>query len=63
MNRLAIFPLIKKTSWVFRTSVADNTQIMIMAFGPNSQFLLRVYTDEDDAKAFIDEAAAGKHVE
>lgn len=61
--RLSVFPLIKKGDWTFRTSIADSERIMLMAFGPTSQFMIRYFTNEDLARAFVDEAAAGKHVE
>lgn len=63
MKRLAVFPLIKVDNWTFRTSIADHTNIMIMAFGPESQYMLRYFTDENLAKAWIDEVLMGKHVE
>lgn len=55
ITRLAIFPLIERSGWVFRTSVADSARIMIMAFGPNNNFLIRYFLEENKARAFIEE--------
>lgn len=63
MKRLSVFPLIKVGDWTFRTSIADSERIMLMAFGPKTQFMIRFFLDENQARAFVDEAAAGKHVE
>lgn len=63
MKRIVVFPIVKVEKWVFRTSVSDGTQIMLMAFGPENQYMLRFFIEELDAKAWIDEVVIGKHVE
>ena len=63
MKRLVVFPLINAEGWTFRTSIADSERIMILAFGPKGEFMLRYYTDEDNARCWVDEVIAGKHIE
>lgn len=63
MKRLAVFPPIKSGDWVFRTSIADHVNILILAFGPESRFMMRYFVNEDIAKAWVDEVVAGKHIE
>jgi hypothetical protein len=58
MKRLVVFPLIRVGRWVFRTSVADSEQIMILAFGPDSKFLIRYFMNDIDAKNFVDATSA-----
>jgi hypothetical protein len=62
-HNLRIFPLIKTVEWTFRASVYNQEQIMVFGFGPESQFLMRYFTDEDHARVFIDECVMGKHFE
>lgn len=63
LQRLVIFPLIRRGDWIFRTSISDSKRIMLMAFGPDSQFLMRFYLDEELAQAFVEEATSGKHAD
>ena len=63
IKTISVFQLIRVGSWVFRTSISDSERIMIMAFGPKSELLIRFFLDAVDARAWVDECAEGKHVE
>jgi hypothetical protein len=54
MIRITSFPLVAKGKWVFKTSITDTIQILILAFGPEQEFQIRFFTDEVEAKAYID---------
>jgi hypothetical protein len=65
IKRLSVFPVLVKNEWMFRVSISDQSNIMIMALNlvdPNI-FLLRYFQHEEDAVAWIDEATAGKHLD
>lgn len=63
ISRMSIFPLIQRGDWTFRASISDSKNIMLLAFGPANAFLIRYFQSEDEAKAFVDEVVAGKHVD
>jgi len=65
INKLTIFPMLMRDDWLFRISISDSTNIMLMVLNvkdPNI-FMMRYFCDSDEAIAFIDEAAAGKHID
>lgn len=65
IKRLSIFPVLVKKEWLFRVSISDHSNIMIIAMNmidPNI-FMIRFFDNEDLAVAWIDEAAEGKHIE
>lgn len=65
INKLTLFPLLMRDEWLFRLSVSDGSNIMLIVLNikdPNI-FMIRYFSDSDDAIAFIDEAAAGKHLD
>jgi hypothetical protein len=65
INKLTIFPVLMRDDWLFRISVSDSTNIMVIVFNVKepSIFMIRYFSESDEAIAFIDEAAAGKHVD
>jgi hypothetical protein len=65
IKRLSVFPILVKKEWMFRVSISDQSNIMIMALNlvdPNI-FLMRYFLHEEDAVAWIDEATEGKHLD
>lgn len=36
----------------------DSKNIMLMAFGPNGAYMIRYFTHENEAKAFVDAVSA-----
>lgn len=65
IERVAVFNVIKMDDWLFRTSVSNKKNIMIMASNtkiPDS-FMLRFFVDPEIAKAWIEECHAGKHLD
>lgn len=64
IKRLAIFPVIYKNNWLFRVSVSDHENILIYAMHTiDPVFLLRHFRIQDEAVAWIDECAMGKHID
>ena len=63
INRLVVFPGTKRGSWVFRVSISNMENIMVMAFCTDEprDMILRFFTNEENAAAFIDEVAMNKH--
>jgi hypothetical protein len=65
INKLTIFPVLMRDDWLFRISISDSSNIMLIVLNvkdPNI-FMMRYFSDSDEAIAFIDEAAAGKHID
>lgn len=65
ITRLAVFNVIKMNDWLFRTSVSNQKNIMVMASCttiPDS-FMMRFFVDPTLAKAWIEECAEGKHLD
>jgi len=63
IERLAVFPGSKRGDWVFRVSISNMENIMVMAFCTvePKDMLLRYFVSEELAAAFIDEVAMNKH--
>lgn len=65
INKLTIFPVLMREDWLFRISISDDANIMVIVINikdPNA-FFIRYFVEETDAVAFIEEAAAGKHLD
>lgn len=55
----------ERNGWLFRTSIANRTNVMILTFNvsvPNS-FMIRYFVDPELAKCWVDEVAEGKHLD
>jgi len=65
IRRLSVFPMILKKEWLFRISVSDyhNIMVLIMNRLHPTLFMIRFFQDEAEASAFIDECAEGKHID
>jgi hypothetical protein len=67
IERMAVFPVIDMGNWVFRCSISNKTNMMIMAFCKDTsiknRMLIRYFTDTEIASAWVDECNAGKHVD
>ena len=63
IKRLAVFNPIERNGWIFRASISNEENIMLMCFGPEGQYLHRFFNDDLNARAFVEECALGKHVE
>jgi len=63
IKKLTLFPVVMREEWLFRISVSDGENIMIVTTNTkdSSVFMVRFFVDKDDALAFIDEASEGKH--
>lgn len=63
IERLAVFSPKKVEDWVFRVSISNSENIMIMCYDSTDpvNFIIRFFLDEEDANAFVIEAAMGKH--
>lgn len=62
-DHLVIFPTKKFAGWYFRVSITDKNTIMVICWkkrDPNL-FMIRFFTDEYAAAAFVEEAKMGKH--
>jgi hypothetical protein len=62
ITRLVVFNVIKMEDWLFRTSIANKTNIMVMASCttiPDS-FMMRFFTNPEDAKLWIEYCSLGK---
>lgn len=55
--------VIKIGDWMFRTSISNNTNIMIYAFkkGHANSFMIRFFVDPLIAKEWVEEVIEGKH--
>jgi hypothetical protein len=67
IERLTVFSPVVTDNWVFRCSISDAKNIMLIAFCKDTSIkntmLIRFFTDPELAGAFVDECAAGKHQE
>lgn len=65
IQRIAIFPVLIRNDWLFRLSISDNENIMLvmMRVKDPDTFMIRFFSKELDAIAFIEEAAEGKHLD
>jgi len=54
ISRLAVFPLVKKNGWIFRASITNNSNIMIMAFGKNDEYFVRFFLSDELARKWVD---------
>ncbi len=65
IQRIAIFPIIIRNDWLFRLSISDNQNIMLimMRVKDPDTFMIRFFSEETAAIAFIEEAAEGKHLD
>jgi hypothetical protein len=65
INKLTIFPVLMREEWLFRISVSDESNIMVIVINIKdpSIFFIRFFDSECNAVAFIDEAASGKHLD
>lgn len=65
IQRLAIFPVLIRNEWLFRLSISDNENIMLimMRVKEPDTFMIRFFSSEKNAIAFIEEAAEGKHLD
>lgn len=63
--RLVIFPVHSKNGWLFRVSVSNKINIMVMTFNPTieNSFMIRYFVDADIAKSWVDEVVEGKHLD
>jgi hypothetical protein len=57
--------MILKNDWLFRISVSDHANIMVLAMSARDAniFMIRYFTEEEYAVAFIEECAEGKHLD
>jgi hypothetical protein len=67
IERLAVFPFIDLGDWVFRCSISNKTNIMILAFCKDTsmkhRMLMRFFSDAEIANAWVEECNAGKHID
>lgn len=63
IERLAVFESKKIENWVFRVSISNTENIMIMCYDTKDplNFIIRFFLDEEEANAFVIEASMGKH--
>lgn len=63
IKKIAIFPGTRIGSWVFRISISNEENIMIMAFSAvePTDMIIRFFSALDAAQAFVAECAEGKH--
>lgn len=63
IERLAVFGSKKIEDWVFRVSISNSENIMIMCYDSTepANFIIRFFISEEQANAFVHEAAMGKH--
>lgn len=63
VSRIAIFPTFVKDNWVFRISISDDTNIMVICIDTMNPtgLMIRFFTDPQDAIGFMTECSAGKH--
>ena len=52
IERLVVFPIIKRGDWQFRMSVTDKKNIMLIAVG-GTEMLVRFYTDPELAELWV----------
>jgi hypothetical protein len=65
IKKLSVFPVLMKQDWLFRISVSDQSNIMVMVMNvrePNA-FMMRYFTEESYAVDWINECAEGKHLD
>jgi hypothetical protein len=61
-NIIVIMPIVRLNDWLFRISVSKNQYIMVFAINIiNDSFMIRFFTEEEHAVAFIEECSEGKH--
>lgn len=65
ITRLAVFPVHSKNGWLFRVSVSNKVNIMVLAYNPTIEdsFTIRFFVNSDIAKAWVDEVVEGKHLD
>lgn len=63
ITAIVVFPGTAIGDWVFRLSITNSKNIMIMAFCTKEprNIIIRFFTDENKAKAFVDECSKGLH--
>lgn len=63
IGSMAVFPGTPLGSYVFRVSISNQTNIMIIAFCTTEpkDIIIRFFTDEELAGAFVRECSMGKH--
>ena len=62
IERLAVFPVIEDGEFLFRCSVTNGRNIMILVVHKYSLgMMIRFFTDASIAQAWVEECKAGKH--
>lgn len=64
ITEVDVLPIYRMDDWVFRTSLSNGKNIMIIAYNqklPRSSFKLQFFTELAAAKAWVDEVVIGKH--
>ena len=65
IERLTVFSPVVMEHWVFRCSISDAKNIMIIAFCKDTSIkhtmLIRFFTDPELAGAWVDECCMNKH--
>lgn len=61
--RLAIAPPQKRGKWIFKISIANMTNIMILATDDKGNFMVRFYTTPENAKEWIEGVTIGKYLD
>lgn len=58
IERLAVFSPKKVEDWIFRVSISNSENIMIMCYNSADpvNFIIRFFINEDQANAFVNEA-------
>ena len=65
IKHLIVFKDQQINDWFFRLSISDHKNFMLICVNPKIQnsFMMRFFDDEEKTKAFVDEVAAGKHLD
>ena len=63
ITAIVVFPGTPIGDWVFRLSITNSKNIMIMAFCivEPKDLIIRFFTDENKAKTFVEECSRGLH--
>jgi hypothetical protein len=63
IERLAVARAVQLGDWSFKMSIANFSNVMVMASDNKEHFMLRFFTDPVTAKEWIDGVVIGKYLD